>query len=658
MDKKASLLEKKKILFLLAAFQVALLFLFARVFYIQAVDGPFLREMAAEQQTRDRLLTPNRGAILDRNMVGIAKTETVAAVSVIHNRLGDKEETARVLARLLEMDYDEVLTKLNRRVALERIKTKVPKEIGDAIRALNLPGVIVDEDVRRVYPFSTLAAQVIGFVGRDNQGIIGLEAKYDQFLQGERGKILTETDIRGREIPGGRETRVAPRPGYNLVTSIDVTLQQYAEQTIAKALEATGAKRGAIILMNPQNGEIYAMANKPDFDLNDPFTINSPELADMWETLTDQERNNALNQMWRNFTINDTYEPGSTFKIFTSVAGFEENVVTTEDQFVCLGAHTVGDRAIRCWRYPRNHGAQTFVEGVCNSCNPVFMIVAERLGADIFFQHLEHFGFKRKTGIDLPGEATSIMHRLENVGPVELATMSFGQSFQITPLQLVSAASAVINGGHSITPHFALKLTDEAGDVVQTFTHGESRQILSPGTSEIMREILEEVVYAGTGNRTYLPGYRVGGKTATSEKLPRRSGKYIASFMAFAPAEDPSVIALVLIDEPQGMYYGGMVAGPVMRELLANTLPYLGIEPLYNEEELRLPETMTVVVPDFTELMLRDAMRIGREMGLTPVTNGEGDLVRRQFPQPGDVVNKGTQVIFYLTPSEAAQDVR
>jgi stage V sporulation protein D (sporulation-specific penicillin-binding protein) len=612
--------------------------------------------MAAEQQTRDRLLTPNRGAILDRNMVGIAKTETVSSVSVIYNRLGDREETARVLSRLLEMDYDEVLTKLNRRVALERIKTKVPKEIGDTIRELNLPGVIVDEDVRRVYPFSTLAAQVIGFVGRDNQGIIGLDAKYDAFLQGERGKILTETDIRGREIPGGRETRVEPRPGYNLVTSIDVTLQQYAEQTIAKALEATGAKRGTIILMNPQNGEIYAMANKPDFDLNDPFTINSPELSAMWEVLSEQERNDALNQMWRNFSINDTYEPGSTFKIFTSVAGFEENVVTPQDQFVCTGSHLVGDRAIRCWRSPRSHGTQTFVEGVRNSCNPVFMIVAERLGADIFYQYLDRFGFNRKTGIDLPGEATGIMHRLENVGPVELATMSFGQSFQITPLQLISSSAAVINGGRSVTPHFALKLTDEAGDVIQTFTHGESRQILSPAASDTMREILEEVVYAGTGNRTYLPGYRVGGKTATSEKLPRRSGKYIASFMAFAPAEDPAVIALVLIDEPQGMYYGGMVAGPVMRELLANTLPYLGIEPLYNEEELRLPETMTVVVPDFTELMLRDAARIGREMGLKPVTDGEGDMVRRQFPQPGDVVNKGAQVIFYLTPSEAGQE--
>ena len=653
---KPSIREKKKLLFLLVAFEVILALLVVRIFYIQGINGPFLRAMAKEQQTRDRLIAPDRGAILDRNLVGIAKTETVASISVIHNQLKDKAETAAALSQILEMDHTEVWERVNKRVALERIKTKVPKETADAIRALGLPGVVVDEDIKRVYPYSNLAAQVIGFVGRDNQGVVGLEAKYDHILKGESGKILTETDVRGREIRGGQEFRVEPRPGHNLVTSLDVVLQQYAEQTIGKALEATGAKRGAIILMNPQNGEIYAMANKPDFDLNDPFTINSPALAAEWETLTGAQRSDALNQMWRNFSINDTYEPGSTFKIFTSIAGFEENVVAPDDQFVCNGAYMVGDRAIKCWRYPRNHGAQTFTKGVCNSCNPVFMMVAERLGAETFYQYMDRFGFNRKTGIDVPGEAVGIMHKLDNVGPVELATMSFGQSFQITPMQLLSGASAVVNGGRRITPHFAIKVTDEAGDVVEVFEHGEQRQLVSVASSDAMREILEAVVYEGTGNRTYLPGYRVGGKTATSEKLPRRSGKYIASFMAFAPAEDPAVIALVLIDEPVGAYYGGMIAGPVMKELLENALPYLGIQPVYNDAEMAMPETMTVAIPDFTELMAREASKISRELGLQPVTDGVGDIVKRQFPLPGEVVNKGTKVIFYVTPSENWQE--
>ncbi len=649
---KPTILEKKKLLFVLIVFELVLFILIGRVFYIQFFEGDELQAKAYEQQTRDRLITPKRGSILDRNMIGIAETETVSSISVIHNQIKDTEQVAIELSKMLELDYDTVLKKVEKKVALERIKTKVDKETADKIRDLGLAGVVIDEDIKRIYPFSTLAAQVIGFVGKDNQGIVGLEAKYDKYLQGSNGKILTETDVRGKEVKNGQSFRVAPQPGLNLMTSIDIVLQQYAEQTLDKVLELKQAKRGAIILMNPKNGEIYAMANKPDFDLNDPFTINDPKLQMAWESLSQEEQNNALNQMWRNFSINDTYEPGSTFKIITSVAGLEEGNVTPQSTFNCSGSLTVAGRQIKCWRYPMSHGHETFVEGVYNSCNPVFMLVAEEMGAETFYSYLSKFGFDKKTGIDVPGEAVGIMHKLENVGPVELATMSFGQSFQITPMQLLRSSSAAINGGKLITPHFATGLIDSEGNIVERFDYGEGEQIISQKTSETMREILEGVVYTGTGNKTYIPGYRVGGKTATSEKLPRRSGKYIASFLAFAPAEDPQVIGLVLIDEPQGTYYGGTVAGPVMKELLENTLPYLKIQPKYTEEEQKLPEAEKVVIPDFRELMINDAEKITKELGLKLEVDGEGDVVKKQFPLPGDEVNKGTKIILYVTKSE------
>ncbi len=649
---RPGILEKKKLIFLLAIFEAALLLLVIRVAYIQTVEGDMLKAKAYEQQTRDRLIAPNRGSILDRNMVGIAKTETVSSVSVIYNQMKDREAVAKELSNILELDYNTVLEKVNKRVALQRIKTKVPKETADRIRQMNMPGVVVDEDIKRIYPFSTLAAQVIGFVGKDNQGIIGLEAKYDNILKGESGKILTETDVKGKEVPGGQSYRVDPVPGNQLVTSIDVVLQQYAEQTLDKVLASSKAKRAALIMMNPQNGEIYAMANKPDFDLNDPFSINDPQLAMAWNSLTDKERTDALNKMWRNFSINDTYEPGSTFKIITSIAGLEEQKVTPESTFSCSGSHVVAGRTIKCWRYPRSHGGETFVQGVYNSCNPVFMIIAERLGSELYYSYLQRFGFDKKTGIDVPGEAVGIMHKLENVGPVELATMSFGQSFQITPLQLLRAGSAVINGGYLITPHFATHVVDTDGNLVEVFDYDRGEPVVSQASSDTMREILEGVVYSGTGNKTYLPGYRVGGKTATSEKLPRRSGKYIASFLAFAPADDPQVIALALIDEPQGTYYGGALAGPVMKEFFQNALPYLGIEPKYTEDEMKLPEAARIAVPDFRELSLNDATKIIKELGLVPVVDGEGDIVKKQFPLPGELVNKGTKMILYVTPSE------
>ncbi len=653
---KPSIGIKKKLLFLLIAFESLIAVLFIRTFYIQSVEADFLQAKAYEQQTRDRLITPNRGAILDRNMKGLALTETVSSISVIHSQVKYPEEISKVLSEKLEMDYEYVLAKVSKRVALERIKIKVDKELADEIREMNMAGVVVDEDIKRIYPYSTAASQVIGFVGKDNQGIIGLEAKYDSYLKGEAGKILTETDARGIELKDGNVLRVPPTNGNNLVTTLDITIQQYAEQTIKKAVEAKQANRGLIVVMNPQNGEIYAIANEPGFDLNDPFTINSDELAAMWDTFTPEEQNNYLNQMWRNFAINDTYEPGSTFKIMTSCMGLSEGVITRDSMFTCGGSYTVAGRQIKCWRSPRSHGALNFVEGVQNSCNPVFMVTAERLGAETFYKYMEAFGFKNKTGVDLPGEAVGIMHKLENVGPVELATMSFGQSFQITPLQLLRATSASLNGGFLITPHVGMKVMNEEGKTIETFAYEKENQVISEQISDEMREILESVVQAGTGNRTYIPGYRVGGKTATSEKLPRRSGKYIASFLAFAPAENPQVLALCLVDEPKGVYYGGQVTGPVMKELLENILPYMGIEPDYSEKELEMKGVMPVEVPDFCGMPLKDAKAMLKSLNLECEAIGEGEVVVGQFPLALEKVNQKSKIIFYLGYEEEKEE--
>lgn len=567
---------KKRLLITLTAFMCSLAALSVRVGYIMLTKDEEYQNKAYEQQTRDRLITPKRGSILDRNGVGMAVTESVSSVSVIHAQIKDKEATATALSEILELDYDDVLEDIEERVALKRIKTKVDNETAAEIRALELPGVMIDEDIERTYPYCTLAANVIGFVGKDNQGIIGLESKYEDYLKGKAGKILTQTDSKGLRVSDAEE-RVEPISGDNLVTSIDVVIQQYAEQEIKAAVEAKGAKSGLIIVMNPQNGEIYAMANYPTFDLNEPFTINDPELAKAWDTFTAEEKNDYLNRMWRNKAINDTYEPGSTFKIVTASAGLEEGVITPDSPFTCTGSMTVGGRQIKCWRYPRTHGEQTFVQGVRNSCNPVFMQVAERIGADKFHEYMIKFGFNEKTGIDLNGEAVGILHKKDDIGPVELATMSFGQTFQITPIQLLRAAAAVVNGGRLITPHFAVKTIDDDGFTQKVFEWPDGGRAISEETSEKMRAILESVIAEGTGNKAQVDGYRIGGKTATSQKLPRGSGKYIASFMSFAPADKPTVMALVLIDEPQGVYYGGTVAGPVMKDLLSNILPYLNI---------------------------------------------------------------------------------
>ncbi len=641
---KITILTKKRLLLFLFLSSVGWFILFGRVVYIQVILGEDLQSKAYEQQTRDRLIAPQRGSILDRNGVGLAMTETVNSISVIPIQVKQKEETAKYLAEVLELDYDTVLEKVKQNVALVRIKNKVDKELAMEIRKKEIAGVVIDEDIKRVYPYSSLASQVLGFVGKDNQGIIGLESKYNEFLEGKAGKILTLTDSRGLTVDNAQE-RIPPENGKSLVTSIDVVVQQYAEQTLAKAVEAKGAKNGIIIVMNPQNGEIYAMANYPSFDLNDPFTINKEELASIWGNMSEKEKNDALNQMWRNTAINDTYEPGSTFKTITSSAGLEEGVVTPESSFVCNGYYIAGDRQIKCWRYPRTHGAESFVQGVQNSCNPVFMIVAERMGAEIFADYMTKFGFREKTGIDLPGEAVGIIHKTENIGPVELATMSFGQSFQITPLQLLRAVSAIVNGGNLVTPHIGTQIIDENGNVTQTFSYPKGEQIISTQTSEQMKKILESVVSEGTGNKAYIPGYRIGGKTATSEKLPRRSGKYIASFLTFAPAENPQVLSLVLINEPQGNYYGGSVAGPVMKELLRNILPYLGIETIYNQKELEMDEVQKITVPDFIGMTVQEAKQILYESEIDYEIQGEGEDITSQFPKAGEEINKNTKIL-------------
>lgn len=638
---------KKRIIFCLSCFLVAFIILFGRVIYIQTVNAEQYQKMAYEQQTRDRLITPKRGEIRDRNNQIIATNESVYSISVINAQIKEAEKVASILSEKLELDYENVLKKVNKRVALERIKTKVDKETADQIRNLNLAGVMVDEDIKRIYPNNNMASQVVGFVGKDNQGIIGLEAKYDNYLKGKQGKILTETDARGVELKNGEQERVAPIDGYNLITSIDITLQKYAEQTLKKVVEVKGAKRGAIILLNPQNGEILAMANEPDFNLNEPFTINDEQLSLNWDNLSNKEKNDALNKMWRNFSINDTYEPGSTFKVMTSAMGLEEKVVTPNSTFNCGGGKEVAGRYIKCWRSPRSHGTETFVQGVQNSCNPVFMEIGEKLGVEKFYEYMDKFGFNEKTGVDLPGEAVGIMHKQEKVGPVELATMSFGQSFQITPLQLLRAISSVINGGELITPHFGLKVVDNEGNIIEEFKYETGERTVSKETSEQMKAILETVVSEGTGNKTYIPGFRIGGKTATSEKLPRRSGKYIASFCAFAPSENPEVIALVLIDEPQGVYYGGQVAGPVMKELLENVLPYLGIEKKYNEKELKMEETKEISVPNLIGLDTNEAKKLLNEAKINFEIEGEGELIRTQFPPPNEIINYNGKIILY-----------
>ena len=545
--------------------------LMGRLVYLMIFRSEHYSQMAEDLHQRERTIKAARGQILDRNGTVIATNRTVCTISVIHNQITDKDQVAETLSRTLGLAEDEVRKKVEKYSAREIVAVNVDKELGGAIRNCHLDGVKVDEDYRRYYPYGSLASKVLGFTGGDNQGIIGLEVVYEEWLKGKNGLILTQADAAGVEIDNAFEDRVEPVAGADLTISLDVNIQTYAQQAALKVMEEKGAKRVSMIVMNPRNGEILAMVNVPEFDLNDPFTLNvEPQEG------TAASKQELLNQMWRNPSINDTYEPGSTFKIITAAAGLEAGVVRLEDRFSCPGFRIVEDRKIRCHKVG-GHGAEDFLQGAMNSCNPVFIDVGQRLGVDQYYHYFTQFGLLGKTGIDLPGEASTIMHKKENMGLVELATVSFGQSFQITPLQLITTAASIVNGGNRVTPHFGVRAVSSDGEMVRKFSYPVREGVVSAQTSETMRYILEHVVSEGSGKKAALEGYRIGGKTATSEKLPRSLKKYISSFVGFAPADDPQVIALVTIDEPVGIYYGGTIAAPVIADLFQNILPYLGI---------------------------------------------------------------------------------
>ena len=557
-----------------------------RLGYLMIIKGEYYSEVARQLHERERHIKAARGRILDRNGVVIADNRAVCTVSVIHNQIENPEEVIRVLCAELSLSEETVRARVEKRSSIEKIKSNVDKEIGDRIRNYNLPGVKVDEDYKRYYPYNEVASKVLGFTGADNQGIIGLEVIYDEELQGTPGTILTMTDAAGVEVENAVENRIEPLKGNDLQISMDMNIQEYATQLAYQAMANNEADRVSIIVMDPQNGELYAMVDVPEFQLNSPYEL---DLAVGEETPTGEAYQDALNSMWRNGCINDTYEPGSTFKIITTAAGLEEGVVSPEDSFYCPGYIMVEDRRIRCHK-TAGHGSETFTQGIMNSCNPVFITVGGRLGVDRYVYYFEHFGLMNKTGVDLPGEAGTIMHRTENMGPVELATVSFGQSFQITPIQLVTTVSMIINGGDRVTPHFAMRTIAPDGSVAEEFTYEVQSGLVSEDTSETVQYLLEQVVSEGTGRNGYVEGFSVGGKTATSQTLPRGSGKYIASFIGFAPADEPEVIALVVIHNPKGVYYGGTIAAPVVRQLFENILPYLeGTD--YNEQQAFLSET-------------------------------------------------------------------
>ncbi len=548
--------------------------LFGRLIYLMGFRSDYYYEKAEDLHERERDIKAARGEILDAKGKVLAANKTVCTISVIHSQIEEPEKVISLLSEKLGMEEENVRKKVEKVSSIERIRTNVEKETGDAIREAGLKGVKVDEDYKRYYPYGSLASRVLGFTGGDNQGIIGLEVEYEESLSGTPGKILTTTDARGIEIDEIGESRVEPVPGDNLRVSLDVNIQKYAQQAAAKVMEEKQAERVSILLMNPQNGEIYACVNVPEFDLNDPFTLNTGEDV---SALSQEEEQDLLNQMWRNPCLNDTYEPGSTFKIITMSAGLEEGEVSLDDTFYCPGYKLVDDRRIHCANR-RGHGSQTFVEGAENSCNPVFIEVGLRLGVDRYYKYFTQFGLMKKTGVDLPGEAGTIMHKKENMGNVELATVSFGQSFQITPIQLATTVSSLINGGKRITPHFGVSVESADGSYVKKIEYPAETGIVSEETSETVRYILEKVVSEGSGKNAGIEGYSIGGKTATSQTLPRSSNRYISSFLGFAPADDPQVLALCIIHDPQGVYYGGTIAAPVVRSIFENVLPYLGIQ--------------------------------------------------------------------------------
>lgn len=566
--------NKKKMLVVFLSALLMIFFLIARLVYLMIFDAAYYQQKAKTLHEREREIKAARGEVIDRNGKVLATNKAVCTISVIHSQITDPERVIQVLADELGIEKEMIRKRVEKVSSREKIKTNVEKETGDRIRAYELDGVKVDEDFKRYYPYGNLASKVLGFTGGDNQGIIGLEVKYENYLKGVNGMILTTTDARGIELADTLEDRVEPVPGDTLQVSLDYNIQEYAQQAAEKVREEKQADAVVILILNPKTGEIYACVNAPEFDLNAPFTL--PEGTDA--ALNDEEKQAMLNQMWRNRSINDTYEPGSIFKVFTASAALEEGVVKEEDTFYCPGYKLVEDRRVRCAR-TTGHGSETFVQGVQNSCNPVFIEVGMRLGTENFYKYFEKFGLMGKTGVDLPGEAATIMHKKENVGQVELATMSFGQSFQVTPMQMATTVCSLVNGGKRITPHFGVAVYDaESGEKEETISYGKRKRILSKETSEKMRKILETVVSEGGGKKAQIEGYRIGGKTATSQTLPRSANRYIGSFIGFAPADDPQVAAMAIIYNPQGIYYGGTIAAPVVRDIFDNILPYLGIE--------------------------------------------------------------------------------
>lgn len=562
--------QRKMMLIYVCIIYIMMLGVFGKLVYIMVVKGEYYSQKALDVQERERRIKAARGKILDRNNNVIASNKTVCTVSVIHRQIRDTDAVIKMLCEELDLEEKEVRKKVEKVSVREKIKSNVDKEIGDKIRSYDFDGVKVDEDYKRYYPYPSMASKVLGFTGADNQGIVGLEVKYDKYLQGKDGLILTPTDSRGIELDTALEERVEPVPGYNLVTGIDINIQKYCEQIAYNALGAKQANYVSVIVMNPKNGEIMAMVNAPEFDLNNPYSLTEEFSNDT----SGKSKQDLLNNMWRNQCINDTYEPGSTFKIVTATAALSENLVSLDSTFNCPGFVVVDDRRIRCHK-TTGHGSQDFVHGTMNSCNPVFVNVGLRVGVKKFYNYMDKLGLLKTTGIDLPGEAGTIIHKQKNVGNVELATMSFGQSFQITPVQFLTAASAIVNGGNLVTPHFGVEIRNENNETVKKLKYNEKKNVISKDVSEKMKYILEKVVAEGTGNKAQVEGYRIGGKTATSQKLPRSARKYIASFMAFAPANDPQVIAMIIVDEPQGVYYGGTVVGPLMKQLYENILPYV-----------------------------------------------------------------------------------
>ena len=567
--------NRKKILIVFLVALLVLLGLIGRLVYLMIFDAEYYQKKAEALHEREREIKAARGEIVDTNGVVLATNKSVCTISVIHSQIKDAEAVIEVLSRELEMEEAAVRKRVEKVSSIERIKTNVDKAVGDRIREYDLAGVKVDEDYKRFYPYEELASKVLGFTGGDNQGIIGLEVKYEEYLKGVNGTILTTTDARGIELDGVAEDRIEPIPGNTLQISLDYNIQAYAQQAAEKVMEEKEADKVSVLIMNPQNGEIMAMVNVPEFNLNEPFSLESVGLDT--ESVADDEKQDLLNQMWRNSCINDTYEPGSIFKVITSTACLEAGTVSLNDSFFCPGYYVVEDRRIRCHKVG-GHGSESFVEGLQNSCNPVFMSIGLELGVDRFYEYFQKLGLTKKTGVDLPGEANTITHKKENVGPVELATMTFGQSFQITPIQLATTISSIINGGNRITPHFGVQVLDEEGKTIKVFSYEEEKNVVSDETSKTMRTLLESVVAEGGGSKAYIEGYRIGGKTATSQTLPRSAHKYISSFIGFAPADNPQILALIVIHNPQGIYYGGTFAAPVVKTIFENILPYLGIE--------------------------------------------------------------------------------